>query len=113
MNEPLSFARAVADFRDGTRTPREFLEQCLKTIAKRDRAIHAFVDSNAQEVETRADIGADAGRVLPYSRREHQCLEAAERGGHRGDGPRDAIGEDVKSKLRPRRVRSLELPDVP
>ena len=43
MNEPLSFARAVADFRDGTRTPRAFLEQCLKTIAARDRTIKAFV----------------------------------------------------------------------
>ena len=55
MNEPLSFARAVADFRDGTRTPRAFLEQCLKTIAMRDRTIKAFVTLNAAAARKAAD----------------------------------------------------------
>ena len=67
MNEPLSFARAVADFRDGTRTPRDFLEQCLKTIAKRDRAIKAFVMLNAAAARKAADASTrryKAGRPL-------------------------------------------------
>ena len=67
MNQPLSFARAVADFRDGTRTPRAFLERCLKTIATRDRAIKAFVTLNAAAARKAADASTrryKAGRPL-------------------------------------------------
>ena len=67
MNEPLSFARAVADFRDGTRTPRAFLERCLKTIATRDRTIKAFVTLNAAAARKAADASTrryKAGRPL-------------------------------------------------
>ena len=67
MNQPLSFARAVADFRDGTRTPRAFLERCLKTIATRDRTIKAFVTLNAAAARKAADASTrryKAGRPL-------------------------------------------------
>ena len=67
MNEPLSLARAIADFRDGTHTPRAFLEQCLKTIATRDRTIKAFVTLNASAARKAADASTrryKAGRPL-------------------------------------------------
>jgi Asp-tRNA(Asn)/Glu-tRNA(Gln) amidotransferase A subunit family amidase len=55
VNQPLSFVRAVAAFRDGSRTPRDFLELCLKTIAKRDREIEAFVTLSAAAARKAAD----------------------------------------------------------
>jgi Asp-tRNA(Asn)/Glu-tRNA(Gln) amidotransferase A subunit family amidase len=67
VNQPLSFAPAVADFRDGTRTPRAFLERCLKTIATRDRAIKAFVTLDAAAARKAADASTrryKAGRPL-------------------------------------------------
>jgi Asp-tRNA(Asn)/Glu-tRNA(Gln) amidotransferase A subunit family amidase len=67
VNQPPSFARAVADFRDGTRTPRAFLERCLKTIATRDRTIKAFVTLNAAAARKAADASTrryKAGRPL-------------------------------------------------
>ena len=67
MNEPLSFARAAAEFRGGTRTPREFLEQCLKTVAARDRTIKAFVTLNTAAARKAADASTrryKAGKPL-------------------------------------------------
>jgi Asp-tRNA(Asn)/Glu-tRNA(Gln) amidotransferase A subunit family amidase len=67
VNQQLSFARAVADFRDGTRTPRAFLERCLRTIATRDRTIKAFVTLNAAAARKAADASTrryKAGRPL-------------------------------------------------
>jgi len=67
VNEPLSFARAVASFRDGSRTPRDLLEHCLKTIAKRDGAIEAFVTLNAGAARKAADASTrryKAGKPL-------------------------------------------------
>ena len=46
MSGPASFARAAADFRSGARTPRQFLEDCLRQISKYDRKVHAFVTLN-------------------------------------------------------------------
>ena len=67
MNEPLSFVRAAAEFRGGTRTPREFLEQCLETIAARDRTIKAFVTLNIAAARKAADASTrryKAGKPL-------------------------------------------------
>jgi Asp-tRNA(Asn)/Glu-tRNA(Gln) amidotransferase A subunit family amidase len=55
VSGPVSFARAVADFRDGTRTPRRFLEDCLKAISKYDRKVQAFVTLNAAAARKAAD----------------------------------------------------------
>ena len=67
MSGPASFARAVADFRDGTRTPRQFLEDCLTRISKYDRKVHAFVTLNAAAARKAADASTrryKAGKPL-------------------------------------------------
>lgn len=51
-----SFVTAVARFRDGSDTPRAFLERCLETISARDTEVQAFVCVN----ERTARIAADA-----------------------------------------------------
>ena len=42
--EPLTFHDAVPRFRDGSDTPRAYLERCLETIAAREPVVKAFTD---------------------------------------------------------------------
>jgi len=55
LPEPVSFVRAVADFRDGRTTPRRFLERCLEAISRWDRTIKAFVTLDARAARKAAD----------------------------------------------------------
>src|SRR5215510_7647407 len=52
----LTFHDAVARFRDGTDTPRAYLERCLETLSEREPVVQAFVVVN----ETGARAAADA-----------------------------------------------------
>lgn len=52
----LTFYDAIPRFRDGTDTPRAYLERCLETIAVREPAVQAFAALN----ETAARAAADA-----------------------------------------------------
>jgi len=56
----LTFHDAVARFRDGSDTPRAYLERCLETIADRDPVVQAFVVVN--QAGGRAAADASTGR---------------------------------------------------
>jgi Asp-tRNA(Asn)/Glu-tRNA(Gln) amidotransferase A subunit family amidase len=63
----LSFAEAAPKFRDGTDSPRAFLERCLEVIARRDNEVKAFVRMDAERARRAADESAaryKAGRPL-------------------------------------------------
>ena len=51
----LSFHDAVSQFRDGTDTPRAYLERCLAVIAARNGDIKAFAFLNADAARKAAD----------------------------------------------------------
>src|SRR5256885_11059075 len=46
---------ATGRFRDGTDTPRAYLERCLETIDKREPVVRAFVTLNAEGARAAAD----------------------------------------------------------
>jgi Asp-tRNA(Asn)/Glu-tRNA(Gln) amidotransferase A subunit family amidase len=51
----LTFHDAVTRFRDGSDSPRAYLERCLETIAERDPVVKAFVALNPSGARTAAD----------------------------------------------------------
>lgn len=51
----LTFHDATRRFRDGTDTPRAYLERCLETIDKREPVVKAFVTLNADGARATAD----------------------------------------------------------
>ena len=51
----LTFHDAIARFRDGSDTPRAYLERCLETIEKRDPLVKAFVALNVAGARAAAD----------------------------------------------------------
>jgi len=51
----LTFHDAVAHFRDGSDTPRAYLERCLETIAEREAVVRAFVTLNLAGARAAAD----------------------------------------------------------
>lgn len=53
--EPLRFHTATAAFRDGTDSPRDYLERCLATIEDRDPVVRAWVVLNEEGARTQAD----------------------------------------------------------
>jgi Asp-tRNA(Asn)/Glu-tRNA(Gln) amidotransferase A subunit family amidase len=64
---PLTFHDAAARFRDGTETPRAYLERCLETIAAREPVVRAFAARNAPAAREAADSSTTrwrAGRPL-------------------------------------------------
>ena len=58
--EPLTFHDAVPRFRDGSDTPRAYLERCLETIAAREPVVKAFTAIN--EAGARAVADASTAR---------------------------------------------------
>ena len=66
----LSFHDAVAEFRDGTDTPRAYLERCIERIEALEPAVMAFAFLNLERARKAADqSGAryKAGRPLGRS----------------------------------------------
>ncbi|MBN8872123.1 MAG: amidase [Rhodospirillales bacterium] len=64
---PLTFHDAVPAFRDGTDTPRAYLERCLETIAAREPVVKAWVTLNEAGARAAADEATaryKAGRAL-------------------------------------------------
>jgi Asp-tRNA(Asn)/Glu-tRNA(Gln) amidotransferase A subunit family amidase len=51
----LSFHEAVADFQDGSDTPRAYLERCLEAISEREPVVQAFVALNEAGAREAAD----------------------------------------------------------
>ena len=51
----ISFSHALPDFTSGRRTPREFLEQCVDAIVKREKTIKAFVTLDLRAARKSAD----------------------------------------------------------
>src|SRR5215467_8098550 len=51
----LTFHGAVPQFRDGTDTPRAYLERCLETIAEREAVVQAFAALNLTGAREAAD----------------------------------------------------------
>lgn len=65
--KPLTFHDATAKFRDGSDTPRAYLERCLETIAAREPVVKAFTATNETGARAAADASASrwkAGRQL-------------------------------------------------
>jgi Asp-tRNA(Asn)/Glu-tRNA(Gln) amidotransferase A subunit family amidase len=65
--EPLTFFDAVPRFRDGSNTPRAYLERCLGVIQKREPVVKAWVVLNLPGAREAADRSAEryrAGRTL-------------------------------------------------
>jgi Asp-tRNA(Asn)/Glu-tRNA(Gln) amidotransferase A subunit family amidase len=63
----LTFHDTTGRFRDGSDTPRAYLERCLETIAERERVVQAFVTLNETGARAAADASAarwKAGRPL-------------------------------------------------
>lgn len=58
--EGLRFHTAVRAFRDGTDSPREYLERCLAAIAEREPVVRAWVVLNESQARKQAD--ASTGR---------------------------------------------------
>jgi Asp-tRNA(Asn)/Glu-tRNA(Gln) amidotransferase A subunit family amidase len=54
----LTFHDAVTRFRDGSDTPRAYLERCLETIAEREPIVQAFVTINEAAARAAADASA-------------------------------------------------------
>ena len=52
---PLTFHDAVPRFRDGSDTPRAYLERCLTTIAEREPQVMAFAHLNEAGARAAAD----------------------------------------------------------
>ncbi|MCP5152597.1 MAG: amidase [Ectothiorhodospiraceae bacterium] len=52
---PLTFHDAVARFRDGTDTPRAYLERCLETVEAREPVVRAFAARNDEAARAAAD----------------------------------------------------------
>ncbi len=63
----LTFHDATGRFRDGSDTPRAYLERCLETIAARDPVVRAFVTLNEAGAREAADASTgrwQAGRPI-------------------------------------------------
>jgi Asp-tRNA(Asn)/Glu-tRNA(Gln) amidotransferase A subunit family amidase len=63
----LTFYEAIPRFRDGTDTPRAYLERCLETIAAREPVVQAFAALNESGARAAADASTarwQAGRPL-------------------------------------------------
>src|SRR5688572_31656643 len=54
----LTFHDATPRFRDGSDTPRAYLERCLETIAAREPVVKAFVVRNEEGARAAADVSA-------------------------------------------------------
>src|SRR5688500_6848074 len=54
----LTFHDATPRFRDGSDTPRAYLERCLETIAAREPVVKAFVVRNEEGARAAADASA-------------------------------------------------------
>src|SRR4051812_10603551 len=51
----VSFARAVADFKSGRQTPRDFLEQCIENVNQFESRVKAFVTLDRKAARKAAD----------------------------------------------------------
>lgn len=63
----LTFHDAVASFRDGSDTPRAYLERCLESVEKREPVVKAFAARNDDAARAAADLSTaryKAGRPL-------------------------------------------------
>jgi len=58
----LSFAAAVADFRSGRQTPRDFLERCIVAFEQREPAVRAFVCTDLAAARAAADASTQRYR---------------------------------------------------
>lgn len=65
--QPLTFHDAIPRFRDGSDTPRAYLERCLETIQAREPVVQAFVALNREGARAAADASTarwQAGQPL-------------------------------------------------
>jgi Asp-tRNA(Asn)/Glu-tRNA(Gln) amidotransferase A subunit family amidase len=51
----VSFSQALADFKSGARTPRDFLERCIANVEKREPRVKAFVTLDLKAARKAAD----------------------------------------------------------
>jgi len=56
--KPLTFHDATTGFRDGTDSPRAYLERCLETIARREPVVKAFTALNEAGARAAADASS-------------------------------------------------------
>ena len=51
----VSFSRALADFKSGKQTPRDFLERCIANVEKHESRVKAFVTLDLKAARKAAD----------------------------------------------------------
>jgi hypothetical protein len=73
----LTFHDVVAGFRDGSDSPRAYLERCLETIAAREPVVRAWVVMNEAGARRRRMPAVRAGRQASPSRRSMACRSAS------------------------------------
>ena len=54
-----TFHDAIPAFRDGSDTPRDYLERCLETISEREPEVKAFVVTNIEGARQAADESSE------------------------------------------------------
>ncbi len=59
----VSFARAVADFKSGRQTPRDFLERCIANVNQYEARVKAFVTLDRKAARTAADASTKRYRA--------------------------------------------------
>ncbi|MER6926736.1 amidase family protein, partial [Streptomyces spiralis] len=60
--EPLRYHSATAAFKDGTDSPRDYLERCLATITEREPVVRAWVVLNEEGAREQADASTERWR---------------------------------------------------
>jgi Asp-tRNA(Asn)/Glu-tRNA(Gln) amidotransferase A subunit family amidase len=51
----VSFAQALADFKRGKQTPRDFLERCIANVERNEQRVKAFVTLDLKAARKAAD----------------------------------------------------------
>ena len=70
----VSFSEAVADFRSGRQTPRDFLERCIARVGQGESQLKAFVSLDFDAARKAADESTrryQAGKPLSRGHQGH------------------------------------------
>ena len=89
---------------------------CNAAVVPRDqrcmRRIRLWIERHSQPAKLVRDAGAHRYRVLANTRREHERVEAAQRGRQHAGMEPDAVGEVFERKRSPRIGALLEVANV-
>ena len=96
----LTFHDATPSFRNGSDTPRAYLERCIATIAEREPVVKAFVTLKPGASADEAQLIAHARNALAHFKAPKKIVF--------GDLPKNATGKIQKFVLRERAKELLK-----